>query len=388
MAMKPSINPLKSVSNNLSSHGREATFFEREDFNFEYTADDLRRLNGDSLLSKEDETVFAEIVQNLEEKGTLPFDWTPQEQFFVTHNSSDRIVPYLIFRFKFRLFPKRQIVSEFPIHLLIEPSSACDLRCVMCFQADKSFTRKPYIGMMDMGIFRDVIDQAAEGGTRAISLLSRGESLLNKNFAEMLRYTSEKKTFFDIKLNTNATHLDERMCHELLSSDMNVVVISIDSHKKEIYEEIRVRSNFENVLANVRRLREIRDKHYPDSKMEIRASGVKIRDDQDEAGFYDFWSEICDLVVFVRAQQRWNTYDNPTHPDHTAPCELLWNRLYVWYDGMYSTCDEDYKGLLSPGNILETSIRNVWHGEAMTKLRESHIANRRAKHFPCDRCGI
>ena len=386
--MKPFSNPIKSVSNNLNPHGREATFFEREDFNFGYAANDLRRLKGDGHYSKEDETVFEEIVQSLNETGSLPFDWTPQEQFFVTHNPPERIVPYLIYRFKFRLFPARQIVSEFPVHLLIEPSSACNLRCVMCFQADKSFTRKPYIGMMDMGIYREAIDQAAEGGTGALSLLSRGESLMNKNFAEMLRYASEKKTFFDIKLNTNATYLDERMCHELLSSDMNVIVFSVDSHEKEIYEDIRVRSNFEKILGNIRRLREIRDGQYPDSKMEIRVSGVKFRDDQDEIGFYDFWSEICDTVNFVRAQQRWNTYDNPTHPDHTAPCELLWNRMYVWFDGMYSTCDEDYKGHLSPGNILDTPMRDVWHGEAMTKLRESHLANNRAKNFPCDRCGV
>jgi MoaA/NifB/PqqE/SkfB family radical SAM enzyme len=372
----------------LSLHGREATFFDREDFVFEYTANDLRRLKGDGPYSKEDEAVFDEIVRSLDEKGSLPFDWTPQEQFFVSHNSSERIVPYLIFRFKFRLFPKRQIVSQFPVHLLIEPSSACNLRCVMCFQADKSFTRKPYIGMMDLGIFREAIDQAAEGGTGAISLLSRGESLLNKNFPEMLRYASDKKTFFDLKLNTNATHLDERMCHELLSSNMNVIVFSVDSHKKEIYEEIRIRSNFEKVLGNIRRLRDIRDSQYPNSQMEIRVSGVKFRDDQDETGFYDFWSEICDTVNFVRAQQRWNTYENPPHPDHIAPCELLWNRLYVWFDGTYNTCDEDYKGHLSPGNILDTPIRDVWQGDAMTKLRESHLANNRAKNFPCDRCGV
>lgn len=386
--MKPSLSPIKSVSNNLSLHGREATFFDREDFVFEYTANDLRRLKGDGPYSKEDEAVFDEIVRSLDEKGSLPFDWTPQEQFFVSHNSSERIVPYLIFRFKFRLFPKRQIVSQFPVHLLIEPSSACNLRCVMCFQADKSFTRKPYIGMMDLGIFREAIDQAAEGGTGAISLLSRGESLLNKNFPEMLRYASDKKTFFDLKLNTNATHLDERMCHELLSSNMNVIVFSVDSHKKEIYEEIRIRSNFEKVLGNIRRLRDIRDSQYPNSQMEIRVSGVKFRDDQDETGFYDFWSEICDTVNFVRAQQRWNTYENPPHPDHIAPCELLWNRLYVWFDGTYNTCDEDYKGHLSPGNILDTPIRDVWQGDAMTKLRESHLANNRAKNFPCDRCGV
>jgi MoaA/NifB/PqqE/SkfB family radical SAM enzyme len=379
---------IKTVSNNLSPHGREATFLERKDFSFKYTADDLKSMIVKNAFSNEDAVVFNEIVLTLENTGKLPFDWTPQEQFFVTHNPVDRIIPYIIYRFKFRLFAKRQIVPDFPIHLLVEPSSACDLRCIMCYQVDKTFNKKPYIGMMDFGIFKEVIDQAAEGGTRALSLQSRGEPLLNEHFAEMLRYVSNKKTFFDIKLNTNATHLDEAMCHEILSSDMNVIVISIDSHQKEIYEEIRVRGKFDNVLGNIKRLCDIREKEYPNSRLEIRTAGVKFRDDQDEAGFYNFWSEIVDTVAFVRAQERWDTYKNAAHPEHTAPCELLWNRLYVWFDGKFSLCDEDYKGVLSPGNILETSIRDVWHGKSMTLMRESHIAKKRGKHFPCDRCGV
>lgn len=386
--MIPSTAALTQVSNNPKSHGREATFYGRRELKFHLTADDLRRLADPAAFSEEDRGIFDEITASLEQDGDLPFSWTPQEQFFISHNPERRIVPYLLYRFKFRVFPERRIVTDFPVHLLIEPASGCDLRCVMCFQVDRSFTRKPYMGMMDMGLFRDIIDQGAEGGAGALSLVSRGEPLLNRNFAEMLRYASEKKTFFDIKTNTNATHLDEKMCHELLSSDVNVVVISIDSHEKEIYEEIRVRGNFDKVLANTRRFREIRDKHYPDSKAEIRVSGVKFRDDQDEKGFYDFWSEICDTVVFVRAQKRWNTYENPPHPEHASPCDLLWNRLYIWFDGTCNTCDEDYKGLLSPGNVRDSKIREIWRGEGYSRLREKNLAGERCSIIPCDRCGI
>jgi radical SAM protein with 4Fe4S-binding SPASM domain len=264
----------------------------------------------------------------------------------------------------------------------------CNLRCVMCFQTDKSFTKKPFMGMMDMGLYRNVIDQAAEGAAGAISLGSRGEPFLHPGIGEMMKYASDKNTFFDIKINTNATKLSEAQCHEILSSDVNLIALSIDAYEEKTYEEIRVRGKFKEVLNNVKRLRKIRDTQYPQSKAEIRVSGVRFRDDQNEAGFHNFWSEICDTVVYVRAQLRWNTYENTVHPERTRPCDFLWNKLYVWHDGICNPCDEDYKSKLTPGDVTRHSIERIWNGKTLNKMREEHLANRRSNYNPCDRCGV
>ena len=167
-----------------------------------------------------------------------------------------------------------------------------------------------------------------------------------------------------------------------------VIVLSIDAHTKEVYEDIRVRATFEKTLANVKMLREIRDKHYPDSRSEMRVSGVHVRDDQDEVGFQEFWSQYTDTVSLVKAQARWDTYANPVHPDHTDPCVFLWERMYIWWDGKTNPCDEDYKSFLSPGMATETFLKDIWHGEALTQLRKLHQTGQRCKAMPCDRCGV
>jgi len=241
---------------------------------------------------------------------------------------------------------------------------------------------------MDMDLYRNVIDQAVDGGSGAISIGSRGEPFLHPNIGEMLRYASEKKHFFDLKINTNATKLSEEQCHSILSSDVNLVALSIDAHEKAVYEDIRVRGKFDEVVENVRRLRKIRDTQYPNSNLEIRVSGVQFREDQDEAGFHAFWSEICDTVVFVRAQMRWNTYENPLHPERIRPCDFLWHKLYVWHDGICNPCDEDYKSYLTPGNVNEHSLKEIWHNGAISQMREKHINGMRGEFNPCDRCGV
>ena len=113
-----------------------------------------------------------------------------------------------------------------------------------------------------------------------------------------------------------------------------------------------------------------------------------IRKEQDEKGFRKFWADYCDNVVYVRAQERWNTYENPIHPENNSPCLFLWERLLVCHDGTCNPCDEDYKTMLSPGNINEKSLAEIWQGSKMTKIREDHMMDRRNCHMPCDRCAV
>ena len=101
------------------------------------------------------------------------------------------------------VYPQLKKVAKFPVYMLIEPVSACNLRCVMCFQIDKTFTKKPYMGTMSLETFKKVVDEAVAGGTKAITMASRGEPLMHKKLPEMLEYAKGK--FFEIKLNTNGT---------------------------------------------------------------------------------------------------------------------------------------------------------------------------------------
>jgi MoaA/NifB/PqqE/SkfB family radical SAM enzyme len=345
--------------------------------------DDLVKL---ASLSNEDTKIVDDVRASLKAKGELPFQWTPQESQYLKKQPREKWLDYIVYRYKFTMFPKNKTVSDFPVYLLIEPASVCNLRCTMCFQVDKTFTRKPYMGLMDMGLFRDIVDEAAEGGTQAVTLASRGEPTLHPQLGEMLDYMTGK--FIEIKLTTNATKLTEELSHQILSSGVNMVVYSIDAYTKDLYEQIRVNGDFDEVYENIVRFSEIRKRDYPNSEINTRASGVRFREDQDRDGFVEFWSEIVDQVGMKDAMERWNTYENDVIPNLTSPCWFPWERLYIWYDGTTNPCDPDYKSSLSPGKVGERSIRDIWHGEELTKLRNAHLSEQRGQCYPCDRCGL
>ena len=116
-----------------------------------------------------------------------------------------RSLSFLEFRYRFGLSSKNKINLAYPPYLLMEPVSACNFRCPMCFQIDRSFTKKPFMGVMNWDLFKKVVDEANEIGTGAITLASRGEPTMHPKLGEMLKYISTKKNIFEIKLNSNGS---------------------------------------------------------------------------------------------------------------------------------------------------------------------------------------
>ena len=98
-----------------------------------------------------------------------------------------------------------------------------------------------------------------------------------------------------------------------------------------------------------------------------------------EALFYNFWIKRSDHVTASFPIERWNTYENSVHPKINDPCESLWDRMYVWFDGKVNPCDADYKSYLSYGNFNNDSIKNIWSGKKIKELREEHLNKKRNK---------
>jgi hypothetical protein len=338
----------------------------------------------------EDKTILLRLISHI--KGDLNLEteiFGPQELTYISNAPRDSWAKYLIFRYKFKIYPLLNIVSNFPIYILIEPVSSCNFKCPMCFQVDQTFTKKPFMGLMNFDFYCNIIDQAKSGGTGAITLASRGEPTLHPRLDDMLKYASGK--FYELKLNTNASKLSESLSHKILSSGVTNLIFSVDWHEKIIYEKLRKGGNFEEILKNITKFHQIRDEYYPNSKLVTRVSGVKVLEDQNNIeGFKDFWSKITDEVTIYPAEERWDTYSNSPHPELTLPCNYLWERFYIWFDGICNPCDVDYKSLLSPGKIdlNNTTIKDIWKSKKFEELRNAHKNGNRLDIIPCDRCGV
>lgn len=296
------------------------------------------------------------------------------------------IARYLVHRYRYEIYPQLYLLDDHPPYLQIEPTSICNYRCVFCYQTDNSFTRRSngFMGHMTLETFMNLIDQA-EGNVEFISLASRGEPMLCKDINAMLAYTRGK--FLNLKLNTNASVLDEDKAHAILQSGVRTLVFSADAAEEPLYSQLRVNGSLEKILANIEQFQKIRETQYPQAKIITRVSGVKVRLEQDLDSMERYWGGLVDQVAFVDYVPWENVY-NATHTNIATPCSDLWRRMFVWWDGRVNPCDVDYRSTLTAGLLAGSQLTDLWRSHSYEALRSRHARNLRSAVSPCNRCVV
>tara|TARA_B110000027_G_scaffold66480_1_gene71178 strand:- start:3949 stop:5133 length:1185 start_codon:yes stop_codon:yes gene_type:complete len=291
---------------------------------------------------------------------------------------------YLAYRYRYRVYPSKSIMSAYPPCVQIEPCSICNYRCIMCYQKDTTFSKKSngFMGHMKMDTFKKIIDEI-EGNVEAVTLASRGEPTLNPLLPEMLKYLNGK--FLAMKLNTNASLLGEKLIHEILSTDMQTLVFSIDAADKKNYELIRVNGSYDKLMKNLESFHNIKEKKYPKSKIITRVSGVALNEKINSDDMKKVWGKYVQSVALVNFAPLDDTYNNPVN-ELNDPCSELWRRMFIWWDGKANPCDVDYKSTLGKANIKEKSIKEIWNSKWYNLIREKHLIKQRSELNPCKRC--
>lgn len=326
---------------------------------------------------------YQKIINNNEKNVDFYFNDYDKLEINKIGENYDELIRYFIYRYKYKTYPIKKIIEEYPPCVQIEPSSICNFRCIMCYQKDRSFSDKEnnFMGFMKYDLFKKIIDEIS-GKVEAITFASRGEPTLNKQFIKFLEYCKDK--FIAIKINTNLSTLNDDLAKAFFENNVQTIVISADDADKESYEKIRVKGKFEKLISNINLLNNIK-KDYPNSKTIIRVSGVKINKNQDIQKMKKIYGKYTDSVAFVNYLPWESSYENDENEIKEA-CSDLWKRMFVWYDGKMNPCDYDYKSILSKANYNEINIKNYWNSDHYNSIRNKHFNGERDKIIPCNTC--
>ena len=346
---------------------------------------------GFSILDGNDLKILEKVIKDLNNKE---INQSSKEIFRLSRNvidelislNDDQISKYLVHRYRYEIYPIIKKIDNYPPYLQIEPSSICNYRCVFCFETDKSFTNKKngFMGKMSVELFKQIIDQVV-GKVEFVSLASRGEPLANQDISEMLNYCRGK--FLNLKVNTNASLMDEKKIHSILSGGVKTIVFSADAADEKLYAKLRVNGNLNKVLKNIENFQNIREKKYSDLKIITRVSGVKFSEEQNFDEMIKLWSGLVDQVAFVDYNPWENSYTKPVNKIENA-CSDLWRRMFVWWDGKVNPCDVDYKSYLSVGNIKNDTISKLWTSDVYNDYRNKHLSKQRSQISPCNSCTV
>ena len=353
---------------------------------------ELRKVLNDPILLKDIKNEHLEIIKYLKSNILEDKIINDRPKFTLTPNVLKEIeiiqykdkLRYLVHRYRYDIYPLINKIDSFPPYLQIEPTSFCNYRCVFCFQSNPAFSKRSngFMGHMKLDTFKKIID-SAENNIEFISLASRGEPLICRDIELMLKYTVNK--FLNLKINTNASVLTEKMAHAILSSGVTTLVFSADAADDLLYSKLRVNGNLKKILKNIENFKKIKDLQYPNKKIITRVSGVKVDKDQDFIKIKNFWESLVDQVAFVDYCP-WEDVYNMQKNQIKKACSELSRRMYIWWDGKANPCEVDFKSDLEVGNIFNSDIKNLWLSKKYNQLRKNHLQSNRNSVSPCNKC--
>jgi len=136
---------------------------------------------------------------------------------------------YWSYRFKWNYYPRLFKVDSFPTEVIIETSSLCNLRCIMCFR--NYLPKETKYSNMDFELFKKIIDECKKNKIAAVKLSWRGEVLLNKDFVKMVKY-AKQAGIKEVSTLTNATNLTKEIAEGLVGSGLDYLIFSVDGVTK------------------------------------------------------------------------------------------------------------------------------------------------------------
>jgi len=286
---------------------------------------------------------------------------------------------YRGYRQKWNEYPKNGIVNEFPLHVDIESTNACNLRCIMCTR--NFMTEK--IGYIDWDLFTKIIDEGARYDLPSIKLNYRGEPLLHPRLPEMVAYAKERGVL-EVQFNTNGLTLNKKMIEQLLDAGLDRIIFSFDGATKETYEKIRRGSNYERVVANIKALVARRNERGLKRPC-VRVQMVKMKENEHEVGqFVEIWLPVANKVAVSTERQAEGITGDVVH----FSCPQIWQRLMVCWDGEVRMCCGDWQGEIVLGDATKSSLCELWHGEKLNHIRELHAQGRFNEIPLCARCEV
>jgi radical SAM protein with 4Fe4S-binding SPASM domain len=253
---------------------------------------------------------------------------------------------------------------QYPKRVTIELTNKCNRHCEGCPRHKMLYPQ----GYMNKELFHKIVNELPP--QTVIVPFYRGESLLHRDFAE---YMQSLKKFKTVQLATNGDYLNRTNQQAILR---NVTFLSISLHDYRL-------PNRTNYLPF---LKECRDKGIdtqisiletlvtPSSKKRLKrmwlkhVNRVRIYKEHSTGGF----GSMRDCTV------------GPM--EHMQTCNKPFEDMVIYWDGNVGLCNHDWNNSTPLGNVIFTSIADVWQSMRYKEVRLMHTAAMRSNVPTCQAC--
>ena len=245
----------------------------------------------------------------------------------------------------------------FPHQILMETTSACQLRCTMCARQEALAKGTLEIGEMPQQLAEKIIGEVAAVNPKTrLWFCYFGEPTIARSLWKRIRLAKDKGIETTI-INSNGNLLKPSMADQLFDSGLDEIYIGVDAVTAETYSKIRKRGNYDTVVRNIKHL--LREK--PDRLKVTLQFGVYAENEHELEDFKTYWGREH-VAVFVRPKLTWiGTLPEHFHTqDDRYPCPWIFDTLPIYFNGLVPYCSCDWDNRLPAGDINTQSVADVW----------------------------
>lgn len=289
-----------------------------------------------------------------------------------------------------------------PFSIDIDPCNLCNFKCGFCAMQTSTEPLNFKKQLMDMSLFRKIIDEIAEFPSRlkTLYLTNYGEPLLHPDLPEMICYAKKKDVSELVGIVTNGSKLNPELNRALIDAGLDRIRISIEAIDEAGYlKAADVKIDFESFVSNIRDLHEQSLRAGGSCEIYIKTVDAAVETPEKQDQFYRIFEEICDKIYIDHVTPIWAGWEeidrrfkiekigshNQRWQD-IAVCPYPFYSMCVTPDGIVHVCCADWKRELAMGDLTKQSIVDVWNSKVLRKFWMDMLSGRKNQYPVCEKC--
>jgi radical SAM protein with 4Fe4S-binding SPASM domain len=293
---------------------------------------------------------------------------------------------FALYRARWSYNPKKQIIGDFPLHLDIESNNTCNLRCPMCQIPFK----KMKTGYMDLELLDKVLSEAKSHSLPSVKFNFRGEPLMHPGIIEFIR-RAKGAGIMEVQLNSNGALLNDKLSKGLIEAGLDRLKFSVDGVSPETYNSIRKGTSYEETIPKILEFIDMRNRLNRKIPI-VQVQMVYMASNHQEAERYiEFWQDKVNRIGFSRYRSGYNilgTKGRIKELGQRIPCQQLWQRLVITWDGTVLMCCGDHQMKNPIGNLIDNTLFQIWTGDRLNGIRELHKKRQFDIIDACSNCEV
>ena len=246
---------------------------------------------------------------------------------------------------------------------------------------------------MSQYTFSRVIEGVVDCKVKSVSIIGNGEAVIHPDYVQYIREL--RKVTPVLSLTTNAKFDKEELIYETIDARLDQINISVDSDKKEVYESLRVRGDFDKLLLDLKKLKAYKDKKRSKTLINIRVMITPAEFNRQQE-IMAFWAPYADViskqyVIDINDKHDGETFATDAQQGRYPACSLPFKILGIQWSGNVPLCSYSWKQSGLPkgvllGNIGEKSLREIWNSPLIKQYRDAHRKRNEAGMPICNNC--